>query len=188
MRHTSGVASLDNPISFQEASDPDILADILAKQPHNFDGKPIHAYHAITQGWYQNEIIRRVDPQRRTIGSIVNEYKDKWGSEWYLKPEATEGLDLKRIAPFYQEPKYRQLYPALKMLLNPSESSFFWNIFDKKSLFHRSAVNALMDQEQNLCNTNKTHRTVENPAYSAYTNSDSVRHEEKKKKERNIYN
>ncbi|GAA5796435.1 hypothetical protein HPULCUR_001807 [Helicostylum pulchrum] len=131
MRHTSGVASLDNPISFQEASDPDILADILAKQPHNFDGKPIHAYHAITQGWYQNEIIRRVDPQRRTIGSIVNEYKDKWGSEWYLKPEATEGLDLKRIAPFYQEPKYRQLYPALKI-------------------------------------------TVENPAYSAYTNSDSM--------------
>ncbi|KAG2234023.1 hypothetical protein INT48_007113 [Thamnidium elegans] len=175
MRHKSGVASLDKPLSFQDAYDPDVLAEILAKQPHNFGGKPIRAYHSFTQGWYQNEIIRRVDPQRRTIDSIVREFKDKWGSEWYLKPEATEGLDLKRIAPFYRESLIRRLVSLASILINPwRDTAFFWSIFDKTSLLYGSAIHANLDQERGLSNTNKTHRTVEAPAYSGYTNTDSM--------------
>lgn len=29
------------------------------------------AYHALTRGWVLNEIVRRVDPEKRTIGEII---------------------------------------------------------------------------------------------------------------------
>ncbi|KAI9363727.1 beta-lactamase/transpeptidase-like protein [Pilaira anomala] len=175
MRHTSGVAAIDRPLFFEDVSNLDRLADIIAKQPHNFDGEPIHAYHAISQGYYQNEIIRRVDSQHRTLDSFAREFKDKWKSEWYLKPEATEGLNTSRISPFHVQSTYQQMYPIVTNLLNPWEdSSFVRSWFDKQSLLYRSIMLASMDQDQNLMNTNKTYRTVEVPSYSGHTNADSM--------------
>ncbi|KAI9363606.1 beta-lactamase/transpeptidase-like protein [Pilaira anomala] len=175
MRHTSGVAAIDHPLSFEDVSNLDRLADILAKQPHNFDGKPIHAYHAVSQGYYQNEIIRRVDPQHRTLDSFAREFKDKWGSEWYLKPEAVEGLNTSRISPFYMPSTYQQIFPMVSTLLNPwADSSYVRSWFDKQSLLYRAVMLASMDQDLNLMNTNKTYRTVEAPSYSGHTNADSM--------------
>ena len=31
------------------------------------------AYHAITLGFYENELVRRLDPARRTIGQVLHE-------------------------------------------------------------------------------------------------------------------
>lgn len=177
MRHKSGIACLDYPLSYENASDPDKLADILAKQPHNFDGKPIHAYHAITQGWVQNEILRRVDPQNRTMDNFASEFYEKWGSEWYLKPDATEGVDLNRIAPFYPRPRYQNLARLAFTVLDPrKDHTFVLGLFDKNSLVIRSIVNPHIDQYQGVQNTDPKHRSVEGPSYSGHTNADSVRH------------
>jgi hypothetical protein len=176
MRHKSGLACLDHPLSYENASDPAILADILAKHPHNFDGEPVHAYHAITQGWIQNEIIRRVDPQHRTIDDFAREFKDKWGSEWYLKPDATEGVDLKRIAPFYERPAYQQILSLLITILDPrKDSSFAFDFFDKNSMLYRSIVNPNIDQQKGIMNNKEPkYRAIEGPSYSGHTNADSV--------------
>ncbi|KAJ3337976.1 hypothetical protein HDU93_000239 [Gonapodya sp. JEL0774] len=60
--HTAGVASLDkeNIPTIEDLSNLDVLAQKIAKQPHNFGGEYVKQYHAITQGWYLNEIVRRV--------------------------------------------------------------------------------------------------------------------------------
>ncbi|KAI7894202.1 beta-lactamase/transpeptidase-like protein [Mucor mucedo] len=175
MRHKSGLACLDYPLSYYNASDLDRLADVLAKQPHNFGGKPVHAYHAITQGWVQNEIIRRVDPQHRTIDDFAREFMEKWGSEWYLKPYATEGLDKSRIAPFYPIPKYQQYARLIATILNPfKDSSFAFGLFNKNSLVYRSLINPHINQNTDIQKINPKHRSIEGPSYSGHTNADSM--------------
>lgn len=177
MRHKAGLACLDIPLSFENASDPNILAEILAKQPHNFDGKSVHAYHALTQGWVQNEIIRRVDPLHRTVDGFAREFKKKWGIEWYLKPDVTDGLDLNRIAPFYEKSLYQQLLPIFTALVDPrKDGSFVIDFFDKNSLLYRSIRNANIDQQPGIMNRNPKYRSIEGPSYSGHTNADSVKY------------
>ncbi|KAG0205279.1 hypothetical protein BGX28_003081 [Mortierella sp. GBA30] len=86
MVHDSGVAALDDedkddPFSWAHLADEEAFSERLARQPHLFDGKRTRAYHAVTRGWYLNEIVRRVDPKGRTIGQIAEQdlmgaYKD----------------------------------------------------------------------------------------------------------------
>ncbi|CAF1389289.1 unnamed protein product [Rotaria sordida] len=48
---------------------------------------PGHAqgYHAFTYGWLAGELIRRVDPQRRTIGEFIREeIADRLQTEFYI--------------------------------------------------------------------------------------------------------
>ncbi|CEP13875.1 hypothetical protein [Parasitella parasitica] len=176
MRHTAGVGALDAPLSMANVSDPKVFSEILASQPHNFDGQPVHSYHAITQGWYQNEIIRRVDPQHRTVDDFAREFKDKYGSEWYLKPDATEGVNLSRIAPFYQKPKYQQLLNLAATYLNPfSDKTFINSVFDKNSLFTKTVIHPNINQKEGVMNNrDPENRAVEGPSYSGHTNADSM--------------
>ncbi|KAI9031445.1 beta-lactamase/transpeptidase-like protein [Hyaloraphidium curvatum] len=64
LAHRGGVAWLDkdrNTVSVVDMREENLgaLADRIAGQPHNFPGGNKQAYHAITRGWYLNEIIRR---------------------------------------------------------------------------------------------------------------------------------
>jgi hypothetical protein len=123
MRHTAGVCALDNPLSYENITNAAVFSNILARQPHNFDGVEMHCYHAITQGWYQNEVIRRVDPLHRTIDDFVQEYNRKYNIEWYLKPDATPGVNLERIAPFYEKSTVQKFLPIIQAFIDPRQDS-----------------------------------------------------------------
>ncbi|KAL7312064.1 hypothetical protein PS15m_007864 [Mucor circinelloides] len=176
MRHTSGVGALDTPLSLANVTDYATFTKILAEQPHNFDGVPTHAYHAITQGWYQNEIVRRVDPQHRTIDDFAREFKDRYGSEWYLKPDATEGVDVTRIAPFYSRPSYQKLIGLATAFLNPfTDKTFIKSVFDKNSLFTKTVMHPNIGQKEGIMNNrDPENRAIEAPSYSGHTNADSM--------------
>lgn len=177
MRHTAGVAGLDRPLSLDEIKDPVAFANLLASQPHNFNGTRLHAYHAITQGWFQNELIRRVDPQQRTVDSFAQELNKKYGIEWYLKPDVTEGVDLTRISQFYPKSDIRQLAELVVSLVKPSTNrTFIKTLFDKNSLFTKCIKNANIDQMKGVMNNNDPpRRAIEGPSYSGHTNADSVK-------------
>lgn len=178
MRHMAGVGAFDEPISLEIASDPEAFSEFLARQPHNYDGKPVHSYHALTQGWYINEVVRRVDPHHRTIDGIARDYKEKWGVEWYLKPDTVKGLDLTRISEFIEPPVYQTLVTFFATLLHPTkDKTFVKGVFDKKSLFYRSIINPKLGQGMSiLMNKDPKNRAIEAPAYSGHTNADSVCH------------
>ncbi|KAJ3069112.1 hypothetical protein HDU98_007812, partial [Podochytrium sp. JEL0797] len=61
LQHRAGVAFLDpqRVPSLDEMLDLDALATKIAGQPHNFNGEQVGAYHAVTRGWFLNEICRR---------------------------------------------------------------------------------------------------------------------------------
>ncbi|KAF9348556.1 hypothetical protein BGX26_013037 [Mortierella sp. AD094] len=78
MAHESGIPFLDDddqdePLSWGSLANEEKFSEKLARQPHLYDGKPTRAYHAVSRGWYLNEIVRRVDSKRRTIGQIVEQ-------------------------------------------------------------------------------------------------------------------
>ncbi|KAI9011801.1 beta-lactamase/transpeptidase-like protein [Hyaloraphidium curvatum] len=87
LTHQGGVAWLDkgfNP-TIDEAKDLDKLAARIATQPHNHGGKLVKSYHAITQGWYLNELVRRAHPQRKSQGMILKEeINPRLGIEIYV--------------------------------------------------------------------------------------------------------
>ncbi|KAG0286994.1 hypothetical protein BGZ96_009015 [Linnemannia gamsii] len=76
MVHESGVFHLDNDngdLTWSSLQDKESFSERLAKQRHYFGGDIKRAYQAVSRGWYLNEIVRRVDPQARTIGRIAKE-------------------------------------------------------------------------------------------------------------------
>ncbi|KAJ3212992.1 hypothetical protein HDU82_000001, partial [Entophlyctis luteolus] len=59
--HRAGVSFLDpqRVPTLEELTDLDAVAAKIAAQPHNFRGRNVTAYHAVTRGWYLNEVARR---------------------------------------------------------------------------------------------------------------------------------
>ena len=54
-------------------ADPDRLAGIMARQRPEWEPGERQAYHAISLGFYEGELLRRVDPQHRTLGRFFAE-------------------------------------------------------------------------------------------------------------------
>jgi CubicO group peptidase (beta-lactamase class C family) len=71
--HQAGLISVDEPLSISKLADHDWMAQILARQRPAWQPGTRHGYHTLTLGWYQNELIRRVDPRRRSIGRFFQE-------------------------------------------------------------------------------------------------------------------
>ena len=84
LRHESGLSWINHTFEKDDFRLENIkqnrISDILEKEPLHFPGfggdgnSPTkREYHTITRGIVLNEIVRRVDPQGRTIGEIIKE-------------------------------------------------------------------------------------------------------------------
>lgn len=73
LSHQAGVAAVDAPIDLTTLADPDRLAAALAAQKPNWAPGERHGYHALTLGFYESALLRRVDPKHRTIGRFFAE-------------------------------------------------------------------------------------------------------------------
>lgn len=85
LAHQAGLVSIDQKLSPKILADHDGMAKILARQKPLWLPGSKHGYHTLTLGWYQNELIRRVDPQGRTLGEFFqDEIADPLGVEFYI--------------------------------------------------------------------------------------------------------
>ena len=73
LAHQAGVCAIDEPLGPAVLSDLDALADVLARQPPAWEPGTRHGYHAISLGFYEGELLRRVDPRHRTLGRFFAE-------------------------------------------------------------------------------------------------------------------
>jgi CubicO group peptidase (beta-lactamase class C family) len=71
--HEAGLVLLDEKLSIDRLRDLDDVARVLARQKPAWKPGTRHGYHAMTVGMYMQELIRRVDPQRRTLGRFFHE-------------------------------------------------------------------------------------------------------------------
>jgi CubicO group peptidase (beta-lactamase class C family) len=73
LSHQAGLAAIDRPLDLDTLADLDLLAEALAEQAPAWQPGVRHGYHGVTLGWYEGELLRRVDPDRRSLGRFFAE-------------------------------------------------------------------------------------------------------------------
>jgi CubicO group peptidase (beta-lactamase class C family) len=73
LAHQAGLYVLDEPLDRALVSDLDRLAVVLARQTPAWEPGTRQAYHAITLGFYESELLRRVDPRHRSLGRFFQD-------------------------------------------------------------------------------------------------------------------
>ena len=85
LNHEAGLVVLDQKLSLDDLADLDSVARILARQKPAWTPGTAHGYHTMTLGLYMQELIRRVDPQHRSLGRFFHEeIAEPLGLEFYI--------------------------------------------------------------------------------------------------------
>ena len=99
LAHQAGLFALDQPIDRALVGDLDRLAGVLARQTPAWEPGTRQAYHAVTLGFYEGELLRRIDPRHRTLGAFFEEeIASPLGAEVFIRlPERIPDTQLAAI-------------------------------------------------------------------------------------------
>ena len=100
LAHQAGLFAFDEPVDRSVVADLDRLAVVLARQKPAWEPGTRQAYHAITLGFYEGELLRRVDPQHRSLGQFFqDEIATPLGLDVYIRlPEEIPNSRLATLA------------------------------------------------------------------------------------------
>jgi CubicO group peptidase (beta-lactamase class C family) len=128
--HEAGLPVVDEPLDARLLQDFDRLAAAVAGQRPLWKPGTRHGYHGVSLGWYEGELIRRVDPQGRTLGRFfAEEVAAPLGLEVYFG--APSDLPRERLARIERVPAWKALpqardlpRPMALAMLNPRSVTF----------------------------------------------------------------
>lgn len=100
LAHQAGLFAIDEPVDRTVVADLDRLAAVLARQKPAWEPGTRQGYHALTLGFYEGELLRRVDPQHRSLARFFqDEIAAPLGLDLYLRlPETVPNARLATIA------------------------------------------------------------------------------------------
>jgi CubicO group peptidase (beta-lactamase class C family) len=103
LAHQAGLFAFDEPVNRSVVADLDRLAVVLARQKPAWEPGTRQAYHAITLGFYEGELLRRVDPRHRSLGQFFqDEIATPLSLDAYIRlPEAIPNSRLALLAPLH---------------------------------------------------------------------------------------
>ncbi|MEV4138320.1 serine hydrolase domain-containing protein [Dactylosporangium sp. NPDC049742] len=135
LAHQAGLAAIDRPLTLADLADLDVVAGALADQRPAWRPGTRHGYHAISLGWYEGELLRRVDPAGRTLGRFfAEEIAAPLGVEFHVG--VPDSVDPDRIAFLHG---YR---PAELLLhLGTMPRGFVFGFLNPRSVTARSFAN-----------------------------------------------
>jgi len=135
LSHQAGLPAVDQRLDPSILEDLDAFAAILARQKPAWEPGQRHGYHGLSLGWYQNELIRRVDPQRRSIGVLFQEeIASPLGIEFYI--------GLPRAMPESRLAQVRAYHPATMLLhMDRIPPAMVLSLMWPRSLGARSLMN-----------------------------------------------
>ena len=101
LAHQAGLFAFDERVDRTVVADLDRLAVVLARQKPAWEPGTRQAYHALTLGFYEGELLRRVDPLHRSLGQFFQEEMAlRLDEEVYIRlPEAIPNSRLAILAP-----------------------------------------------------------------------------------------
>lgn len=157
LSHQAGLCAIDRPLSVEDLADLDVVAAALAAQRPAWQPGARHGYHAISLGWYEGELLRRVDPQRRSLGRFfADEIAGPLGLTFHIGlPDRTDPGRLARV----------HGYKAVEMLghLGAMPWRFVAGFLNPRSLTARSFANPKVLAEADNYNLPRVRR-LELPA------------------------
>jgi CubicO group peptidase (beta-lactamase class C family) len=136
LSHQAGIPAIDEPLDIESLADPDAVAAAIAKQAPAWNPGERHGYHSFSLGFYESELIRRVDPQHRTLGRyFADEIAAPLGLDFYIG--LPDDIPDDRIARLVMN------WYRAKMIFNLSKlpSGFVKASFNRKSLTGRVFAN-----------------------------------------------
>lgn len=146
LAHQAAVPVIDVPLTVAELADLDLVAVALALQRPLWVPGTRYGYHAITLGWYEGELLRRVDPKGRSLGRFfAEEIAEPLGLAFWIGVPA--GFDLDRRATIHGR---RPLESLLHLGEFPPQ--FLLALMAPNSLFRRAFGNPrelLVDEKYN---------------------------------------
>jgi CubicO group peptidase (beta-lactamase class C family) len=101
LTHQAGLPVFDEPITFEDCHDPDLVAARLAAQAPQWAPGTAHGYHPLTFGWLVGEVVRRISG--RTLGRfLADEVTGPLGLDLFvgLPPEREPEVARLALAPF----------------------------------------------------------------------------------------
>lgn len=128
LSHQAGLCGLDETLDYDTMSDPEQLSVILARQKPAWVPGTKQGYHAQTMGLYMGELIRRIDPQKRSIGQYFHDnIAEPLDLEFYIS--LPDSIPAGRVATL-------KGYRIFQMLLNMRKMrwSFVSKLLNPKSL------------------------------------------------------
>jgi len=156
----------------------DYLASYFANQKPKWHSHCKKSYHSLSRGFIENEIFRRVDPKKRTIGQFFRE-------EVAIPLHLTASLGVPKemeplVSPLHQEPPSHTLKTlVLPFLLGKFGKLDKWTHFVMKSFMDKTSlltgsikfVGSTFDVQ--FINSAEFH-AVEAPSYGGFTNAKSL--------------
>jgi len=86
LAHQAGLFAFDEPVDRSIVADLDRLAAVMARHTPAWEPGTRQAYHGLTLGFYEGELMRRIDPRHRTLGQFFHdEIAVPLGEEIYLR-------------------------------------------------------------------------------------------------------
>jgi len=101
LAHQAGLFAFEEPVDRSVVADLDRLAVVLARQKPVWEPGTRQAYHAITLGFYEGELLRRVDPLHRSLGHFFeDEIATPLAEDVYIRvPEDISNFRLATMSP-----------------------------------------------------------------------------------------
>jgi CubicO group peptidase (beta-lactamase class C family) len=131
MAHQAGLFAFDERVDLAVISDLDRLAEVMARQRPAWEPGERQAYHAISLGFYQGELMRRVDPSHRTLGEVFDqEIAGPLVLEFYIR--VPESLPNRRLAPLVPPSPWRRFVGLPPSILLAS--------MNRRSVLYRSLI------------------------------------------------
>jgi CubicO group peptidase (beta-lactamase class C family) len=101
LAHQAGLFAINDPVDRSVVADLDRLAVVLARQKPAWEPGTRQAYHALSLGFYQGELLRRIDPQHRSLGKFFqDEIASPLGEDVFIRlPLTVPNARLATLAP-----------------------------------------------------------------------------------------
>ena len=85
LAHQAGLFAFDEPVDRNTVADLNQLAAVMARQKPAWPPGTRQAYHGLTLGFYEGELLRRVDPWHRSLGRFLrDEIATPLGEDLYI--------------------------------------------------------------------------------------------------------
>lgn len=158
MMHRAGLPAFDRKLRNTEIFDLDARAAFLsgqvqepglfrAEEDWRTDAAP-QAYHAVSRGLYSGELLRRVDPQRRSLGTF---FRDEIGAPlgldfWIGLPESEEPrvVPTRMDAAAFTFALSGEESADPRLAFQPNEREFLRRLFTEPGSLQQRALNCML--------------------------------------------
>jgi CubicO group peptidase (beta-lactamase class C family) len=159
LAHQAGLFAIDEPVDRSVIADLDRLAVILARQKPAWEPGTRQAYHAMSLGFYEGELLRRIDPKHRSLGRFfADEIAKPLGLDTYIN--LPEGIPKSRLATMTR-PGFFQMLVGFPLRLALDTMNHRSNIY--RALVVNPGSSVYMDRDRIYA------RNLETPSGGAVT-------------------